>query len=452
MDEHSPARTIAYAETGWGELPEIGDWRSREELLRLQLEQLPRAVEHARRAPFYRTRLPGGPAPRNLAQLAKLPLTTKEDLRDAYPFGFLAVPMERLATYHESSGTSGEPTASYLTERDWMDSTSRFGRSAVALTPSDVLMVKTPYSMMQTGHIAHYTGRRKGATIVPADHRSSNMPYSRAVRLLHDLPVTVVWCVPTDCLLWAAAARHAGHAPEVDFPALRAFLVAGEALSHAKRRRIEETWGGARVIEDYGSTETSTIAGECPEGNLHIWADRVIAEVCDPQTGESAQEGVGRLVITPLHREAMPLVRYDLGDLVRVSSSPCACGWNLPTIRVLGRAAEQLPVQGTPLSQVQLEELVFRLPQAFAVMFWRARCTPSSLHVQMEVAPGSEQAACSHLTEAIAEHLHIRADVEPLAPGTLVPASVLEDRGLKSKPRYLVQENEDLSHALLYYA
>ncbi len=435
-----------------GELPQIGDWRSREELLRLQLEQLPRTVEHARRAPFYRDRLTGDRPPRDLADLAGLPLTTKEDLRDAYPFGLLAVPMERLATYHESSGTSGEPTASYLTERDWMDATSRFGRSAVALTPSDVLMVKTPYSMLPTGLQAHYTGRRRGATVVPADHRSSNMPYARAVRLLHDLPVSVVWCIPTDCLLWAAAARHAGHAPEADFPALRAFLVAGEALSHAKRRRIEEAWGGTSVVEDYGSTETMTIAGECPEGRLHLWADRVIAEVCDPDTGRSAPEGVGRLVTTSLYREAMPLIRYDMGDLVEVSYAPCACGWCLPTVRVLGRASDQVAVQGMPLSQVQVEELVFRLPPEHGAMFWRARASRSSLLVQVEVSPGCEQAARSLLTEAIATQLHVRAYVEPLAPGALVPAGVLTDPGLLTKPRYLVHEDEDLSAALLYYS
>jgi phenylacetate-CoA ligase len=445
-------RTMTGSRPGRGVLPEIGDWRSREELLGLQLEQLPRAVEHARRAPFYQAHLPRGRAPRDLAELASLPLTTKEDLRDAYPFGFLAVPMDRLATYHESTGTSGEPTASYLTQLDWLDATSRFGRSTVGLTPSDVLMVKTPYSLMQTAHLAHATGRMKGATVVPADHRSSNMPYSRAVRLLHDLPVTVAWCIPTDCLLWAAAARLAGRAPEADFPALRAFLVAGEPLSRAKRTRIEEIWGGAHVIEDYGSTETSTIAGECRAGNLHLWADRVIAEVCDPRTGESAQEGAGRLVVTSLYRDAMPLIRYDLGDLVRISYSPCSCGWLLPTIRVLGRATAQLTVQGVPLSQVQLEELVFQLPPAYRVMFWRARATRAGLHVQIEVAPGSERAASARLTEAIAEHLRLPARVEPLAPGSLVPRSVLEARGLLSKPRYLVSEDEDLADSVLYYA
>jgi phenylacetate-CoA ligase len=386
-----------------------------------------------------------------MSDLAALPLTTKQDLRNSYPFDLLAVPKERLATYHESSGTSGEPTASYFTEQDWFDVADRFARSAVGLNSADTLMVKTPYSMVTTAHQAHRAAYLKGATVVPADNRSSIMPYMKVVRLLHDLGVTVAWCLPSECLLWAAAARHGGYRTEADFPDLRAFLVAGEPLSCAKRVRIQEIWGGAQVVEDYGSTETGSLAGECPKGNLHLWADRFVVEVYDVETGTSAQEGFGQLVVTSLHREAMPLIRYNLGDLVEVTYSPCDCGWHLPTVRVLGRASAQLTVGRKSISASQLEELVFRLPKAFEVMFWRARLTSSKLEVELEVPPQNESLARSELEEAITTHLRVRSDVRGVPPGTLAPEAILTAQQDFLKPRNLFQENEDWAKAVIYY-
>ena len=103
--------------------------------------------------------------------------TTKRDLRDSYPFGLLAVPRQRLATYHESSGTSGEPTASYYTEDDWADLSERYARKWIGIGPDDVFLVRTPYALMITGHLAHVAALRRGALVVPADNRSLAMPY-----------------------------------------------------------------------------------------------------------------------------------------------------------------------------------------------------------------------------------------------------------------------------------
>lgn len=431
-------------------LPQIGEWNSTEELLCLQAQQLPRALDHARHSQFYRATLPNNGAVQEQPDLAQLPLTTKQHLREAYPFGLLATTKERLATYHESSGTSGKPTALYLTELDHMDCSGRFARNAIGLSATDMFMVKTPYSMQHTGHQAHLAGRLKGATIVPADHRSSNMPYARAMRLLQELHVTTVWCIPSDCLLWAAAAEHAGYKPTEDFPQLRGFLLAGEVLSRAKLSRIEETWN-TKVFEDYGSTETGSLAGECPHGKLHLWADRFVPEIYDPQTGDSSLEGVGELTITLLYREAMPLIRYNLGDRVEISYLPCECGWHLPTINILGRTSEQLMVQGKNVSQAQVEDLVFRLPKSYGVMFWRARCTSSHLEVEIEVSPNNQSRACSELTTAISNQLQIPAEVVGVPPGTLVPADLLRDQETLGKPRYLLHEDEDWTQALLYY-
>ncbi|MGH8918227.1 MAG: phenylacetate--CoA ligase family protein, partial [Actinomycetes bacterium] len=292
-------------------LPQLGQWNDPWQLRELQQRQLASSLSWAARSPFYRDRFRSAAAPRTLADLADQPLTSKQDLRDAYPFGLLAVGKERLATYHESSGTAGSPTASYYTDEDWRDLAERFARKSIGILPTDTFLVRTPYALLLTGHLAHAAGRLAGATVVPGDNRSLAMPYSRVVRVLRDLGITITWSVPTECLIWAAAARAAGLDPRADFPTLRGLFVGGEPLTTARRRRISQLWG-VPVVEEYGSTETGSLAGECAAGRLHLWADRVIFEVYDPRTGRVTQDGRGQLVATTLYREAMPLIRYNL--------------------------------------------------------------------------------------------------------------------------------------------
>ncbi|XVU21924.1 phenylacetate--CoA ligase family protein [Actinoplanes sp. CA-054009] len=401
------------------------------DLRKIQDSLLPAALAAAARSPFYRTKRDGVPA--NRAELAGYPLTTKADLRDAYPFGMLAVDRSRLATYHESSGTTGTPTASYYTKGDWADLIERYARVRVGIEPSDTFMVRTPYALMLTGHVAHAAALARGATVVPADNRSLATPYSKVVTLMHDLEVTLTWSLPTDTLLWAAAAAHAGRR---EFPALRAMLVAGEPLSPARRDRIAEIWR-VPVVQEYGSSETGGLAGECPRGTMHLWADRAIFEVYDPSTGRCADEGAGELVVTMLVREAMPLLRYHIGDRVEVAYGECPCGSELPTVRVLGRGR----LQG------DLEEAVFRLPITYGVMFWRARRSERGLYVQIEVPARYRYAAVRDLTAA----LPADALVEAVPPGTLVPVAALTATAEIMKPRSVFAPGEDWDRALRYY-
>ncbi|MFG3008279.1 phenylacetate--CoA ligase family protein [Streptomyces calvus] len=430
--------------------PEIGDWKSAGELRALQERQVPLLLARAARSPFYRARHTGRSAPATPADLRSLEPTTKQDLRDAYPFGLLAVNRTELATYHESSGSAGSPTASYYTRSDWDDLAERYARKWVGIGPSDTFLVRTPYALMITGHLAHAAARSKGATVVPADSRSAATPAARTVRLLHRLGVTLTWSNPTETLLWAAAARAAGLDPRTDFPSLRALFVGGEPLSPARRARISTLWN-APVVEEYGSTETGTLAGQCPEGRLHLWADRVLCEVLDPATGRLSDEGRGRLVVTPLYREAMPLLRYNLDDEVEVEYTDCACGWRLPVVRVLGRGGFAWPVGGGTVDQHQVEDLVFGLPPQDGVLFWRARAARDRLHIQVE-APEERGTDVEHrLTEAVRRTLSVPCRVEALPPGKLVPTHVLTANPDALKPRGLFGPDEDWDNALLYY-
>lgn len=431
--------------------PTLGHWNSLDELTSLQDKQLPHALAQAARSPFYAAAIGSHGRPSSRADLLTLPLTSKQDLRDNYPFGMLAVGKAELATYHESSGTAGQPTPSYYTAQDWADLAERYARKWIEIRADDIFMVRTPYALMITGHLAHAAARLHGATVVPADNRSLAMPYSRVIRVLHDLGVTLTWSMPTETLIWAAAARAAGYEPASDFPALRALFVGGEPLSQPRRERISKLWG-VPVVEEYGSTETGSLAGECPYGNLHLWADRALFEVYDPDTGTISEEGSGQLVVTPLFRQAMPLLRYNLEDNVEVSYASCQCGWHLPRARVLGRAAFGYPVGTARVTQQRLEELVFGLPAEYQVMFWRAKAEAAVLRIEIEVPATFAPEACGALSAAVRDaYGGIPCDVSGLTPGTLVPAEALTAMQDVIKPRSLFGEHDDWSKALLYH-
>lgn len=432
------------------DLPRLGDWNAFEELSALQDKQLPHVLEWAGRSPFYSARYGAGKWPATRTDLARLPLTSKRDLRDGYPFGMLAAAMDQVATYHESSGTAGTPTPSFYTEADWIDLAQRYARKWVGISERDVFLVRTPYALMVTGHLAQAAARLCGATVIPGDNRSLAMPYSRVLRVLHDLGVTLTWSMPTETLLWAAAAEAEGYQPTADFPALRALFVGGEPLSQARRERISRVWG-VPVVEEYGSTETGSLAGECRYGTLHLWADRAIFEVHDSQTGDIKTEGHGELVVTPLYRQAMPLLRYNLEDNVEVSYTDCPCGWNLPQVRVLGRAAFGYPVSSALITQNGLEELVFRLPERHGVLFWRAKALPERLYIEIEVDAPHQEAARAALREAVHSTYGVPCDVIGLPRGSLVPREVLTAVHDVVKPRSLFGPDEEWEKALLYY-
>ncbi|GIF47587.1 phenylacetate-CoA ligase [Asanoa ferruginea] len=431
-------------------LPQLGQWHGPEDLHRLQEKQLAQTITWASRSPFYRRSLAAAALPTTAADLAALPLTSKQDLRDNYPFGMLAVPKEQLATYHESSGTAGQPTPSFYTAEDWVDLAERFARKWIGISAADTFLVRTPYALLLTGHLAHAAGRLHGATVVPGDNRSLAMPYARVVRVMHDIGVTLTWSVPTECLIWAATAAAAGHRPDTDFPALRALFVGGEPLTAARRARISRIWG-VPVIEEYGSTETGSLAGECPNGRMHLWADRALFEVYDPRTGTVSAEGDGQLVVTPLFREAMPLLRYNLEDNVSVSYDDCLCGWNLPTVQVLGRSAFGYKVGSATVTQHRLEEVVFSLPESHGVVFWRARAEPTVLRIEIEVPPEHRAPACAELTAKVRDTFGADCEVVGLPPGSLIPYEALTSMPDVVKPRSLFGPDEDWGKALLYY-
>ncbi len=324
----------------------------------------------------------------------------------------------------------------------------RFARKSVPIFTSDTLLVRTPYAFGLAAHLAHQAGRMAGATIVPGDSRTLVTPYSRVIRTLSDLGVTLTWSTPSECLIWAAAARNAGYEPSRDFAALRAFYVGGEPLSPARRDRISRSWG-VPVVEEYGCTEIGSMAGTCPAGHMHFWADRIVAEVYDPSSDRSSLEGIGHLVITPLYREAMPLLRYSIEDIVEIRYTGCECGWHLPTIRVLGRSSQFFFGANPEINQYRMEDVIYRLPEEYGVVFWRARLKSSGVEVEIEVEQHHADAATKDLNATLIAQFGIPCKVSPVRPGTLVPHEVLATTLDVVKPRKFFGEQEDWDAAIL---
>jgi phenylacetate-CoA ligase len=429
------------------ELHPVGHWRSVAQLREAQERLLDAALQHAVAAPFYRERAGTG----GFRTIDDVPVTTKDDLRSTYPFGMLAVPRSKLVTYHETSGTGGAPvpTPTYYTAADWAEMVDRFLRNPIPMTSHDTLLVRISYALVMAAHLGHQAGLAAGATVIAADARTLTSPYPSLVRILRDAEVSLTWSTPFECLVWSEAARLAGHRPDRDFPALRAFYTAGEPLGPARRARISEIWGGVPVLDVYGSTEIGSVSGTCLAGTLHFWADRLYPEIYDPEAGTFAAEGTGRLVVTTLHQEGMPLLRYDLEDIVDLRYEDCGCGWKLPTITVSGRIAHDYEIGGGQVSAVQVEETVFRLPSAYGVVFWRGQACDDRLRIQIEVEPTHADAAAKELHDLLAEACGVPCEVEPVEAGTLVPLDVLRGTRRIVKPRRLFGPDEDWDAAII---
>lgn len=407
------------------------------------LDRLKDIVEHAARNSPYLAELWADAAitssPWSRETFERIPFTTKEDLRRGYPDRMLAVPWREVVVVHESSGTTGVPTPAFFTRGDLDEWHERMLFNSVALTADDVVLVKTPYSMLTTAHQMHGAAQLVGATVVPAGNRTELMPYGRVLRLLRDYQVTVAYCIPVELMLFARRALLEGFTPSKDFPALRAAVVNGEVLSDAKRRFLEQVWS-VPLFPDYGSTETTTLGGACAHGTLHLWAERFHFEVYDEASGTCSEYGDGEIVVTSYHRRATPIVRYRLGDVVTVRPSSCPCGSDRPEIVVHGRRGDAFTVAGRELYPGEVEDVVYGALLGCEPTLWSGELRGERLTLSLESTETGQDEVANRIPEierALPASLGLDARVRLLAPGTLMSQDLQPDRARTFKPTYL---------------
>lgn len=340
----------------------------RQELEQLQLERLKSTVKHCMYSPFYQEKFKElGITPddiKTLDDVRKLPFTTKEDLRENYPFGICCVPMKECVRLHSSSGTTGNPTVVLHTQKDldeWANAVARC-LWMVGSRPEDVFQNSAGYGMFTAGLGFQYGAEKVGMLTVPAAAGNT----TRQIKFIKDFGTSVLHAIPSYASRIYEVMKEEGVDPRKDTK-LRVLCIGAEPHSEEQRKRIEENLG-VKAYNSYGISEMMGpgVAFECQEQNgLHIWEDYFIVEIIDPVTLEPLPDGeLGELVLTTINREGMPLLRYRTRDLTRIISGDCPCGRTHKRLaRLQGRSDDMIILKGVNIFPIQIEKILLKFKE-----------------------------------------------------------------------------------------
>ena len=418
---------------------------SPEELREWQLDRLRATVEQAKKSEFYRDRLKGF-KPDSIEDLQTLPLTVKEELRPASPFGLLAVDPADLFQYHETFGTTGVPVSSWMTGRDFEVYSDQINQAGADFGKCDMVLIRFPYAISVPAHITAHAAQKRGACVVHASSRTLIAPHTRVISLLRKLNCTVFTGIALEGIFLAETAKLMGYDPAADFPSLRAICCAGEMLTEARRERIAALWG-AKVYNMYGTTELGNVAADCPEGSLHASSDHFIFEVLDEETHEPVEDGqMGLLVVTTITREATPLVRFLTGDhVILTPGATCACGRTTPTIRHYGRDLNCFDFGGKRIFTRDIEERLLALPPDVIGNIYIYVVKDDEVVVRAE-SGRDDAAGIRDVVGRVASDLGIPFRIERVPEGDLFDRQKLLDVDPVIKPRYVADWRTDERH------
>lgn len=341
---------------------------SRSGIEALQSERLQKTVKHCMDSPFYAKRFADNNLKpediRTLDDLRKIPFTTKQDLRDTYPFGIASVPLSRCTRLHSSSGTTGNPTVILHTQKDleqWANAVARC-LWMVGCRPEDIFQNTSGYGMFTGGLGFQYGAEKLGMLTVPAAAGNT----LRQIKFFTDFGTTVVHAIPSYAARIYEVMCEKGIDPRRD-TRLRTMVIGAEPHSEDTRKRIEEMLG-VKAYNSFGMSEMMGpgVAFECPEQNgMHIWEDYFIVEIVNPDTLEPVPDGeVGELVLTTINREAMPLLRYRTRDLTRILPGECPCGRHHKRLdRMKGRSDDMIILKGVNIFPIQIETVLMQFQE-----------------------------------------------------------------------------------------
>jgi phenylacetate-CoA ligase len=324
----------------------------------------------------------------HLSDLRKLPFTTKQDMRDSYPYGLFATPLDDIVRIHASSGTTGKPTVVGYTKKDIEMWTDLMARSFVAagVHKGDIIHNAYGYGLFTGGLGAHYGAERLGASVIPISGGNTK----RQIMIMQDFGSTVLTCTPSYSLFMAEEAKVEG----INFKdlKLRVGIFGAEPWSEAMRSEIEAKLNLA-AIDIYGLSEIMGpgVAIECIEAKngLHIWEDHFIPEIINPETSEPVMPGErGELVITTITKQGIPLIRYRTRDITALNYEPCVCGRTHARIsRMSGRSDDMLIIRGVNVFPSQIESILVGIEgvEPHYVLIVDRKDNLDTLEVQVEV-------------------------------------------------------------------
>ena len=404
---------------------------SREEIGKLQLERLQKTVRHCMNSPFYRKRFEeNGLLPddiKTLEDLRKIPFTTKQDLRDTYPFGIASVPLEKAVRLHSSSGTTGNPTVIIHTQKDldeWANAVARC-LHMVGLRPGDVFQNSSGYGMFTGGLGFQYGAERLGMMTVPAAAGNTK----RQLKFITDFGTTALHAIPSYVTRIYEMMQELGIDPRKDTK-LRTLIIGAEPHSEEQRRRIEEMMG-VKAYNSFGMSEMCGpgVAFECQEQNgLHIWEDYYIVEIIDPETLQPVPEGqVGELVLTTINREGMPLLRYRTRDLTRILPGECPCGrHHIRLDRMKGRSDDMIILKGVNIFPIQIETILMQFKELASnyLITLETRDTNDEMMIEVELEHFTEdygrmQQLTREITRLLKDEILVTPYVKLVPKGSL---------------------------------
>jgi phenylacetate-CoA ligase len=408
-----------------------------EAITKLQNERLRKMVRYAyENVPFYKRKFKEvGIEPDHIKSsedIHKVPFTVKDDLREHYPYGILAVPRERIVRFHASSGTTGIPTVVGYTRKD-LETWSRLMARTIAcpgVRKGDIMQNIYGYGLFTGGLGFHYGAELLGVSVIPTSTGNTK----RQLKMLKDMKSTALACTPSYALYLSEAAEEEGYYPKEDFN-LKHGLFGAEAWSEEARKKIQDNLG-LGAYDCYGLSELygPGVAMECEYQNgLHIWTDEFLVETIDPETGEVLEPGKkGELVFTMLTREAMPLLRYRTRDLAAISQEECECGrYHARIMRVSGRSDDMLIIGGVNVFPSQIEEVLFKTPELgdqYQIFVDRIKLDKMTIKVELSPEASKDdklnrEALKKKITEKLVAVITIKPRIELLEPKT-IPRSV----------------------------
>lgn len=405
---------------------------TREEIEKLQIERLKQTVRHCMNSPFYKKKFEEmGITPddiQTLDDVRKLPFTTKQDLRDQYPFGIASVPVSECVRLHSSSGTTGHPVVVVHSARDldqWANAVARC-MWMVGCRPDDVFQNTSGYGMFTGGLGFQYGAEKMGMLTVPAAAGNTR----RQIKFFTDFGTTCVHAIPSYASRIYEVMQQEGIDPRRDTK-LKTFFIGAEPHSDEQRKRIENLLG-IKAYNSFGMSEMMGpgVAFECKEQNgMHIWEDYFIVEIVNPQTLEPVPDGeIGEMVLTTINREAMPLLRYRTRDLTRILPGECPCGRHHKRIdRMKGRSDDMIVLRGVNIFPIQIEEVLLTFKELstdyLITLTTDANNDNMTVEVELSALFTEDYARLQALTKEITRRLHdeilLTPHVKLLPPGSL---------------------------------
>jgi phenylacetate-CoA ligase len=362
----------------------------------------------------------------SLKDIQKIPFTNREDLRENYPFGMLAVSKEQVVRLHTSSGTTGKPKAIFFSKKDVDRAAELIARCLImtGIKKDDVLQNMMTYGLFTGALVMHYGAEKVGVLVIPAGPGNTK----RQIALMQDFKTTTLHLTPSYALYLASVMHNEGLVPKRDLSLRRAYM-GSEPYSEETRNKIEKFFD-IDVYNSYGLSEMNGpgVAFECMEKNgMHLWEDNFIMEIIDPDTGEKVPEGEkGELVLTTLCREAMPILRYRTRDIVMIIPGKCKCGRTHRRIsRIIGRSDDMIIIRGVNIFPQQIERVLMGI-KAVAQNYQIVLEAYDQITVRVEISKDLFDGRVEHLvnlqneiTEKLRSEILVKPKVELLEPGTL---------------------------------